>query len=93
MFAGSSSLPASTKADDTKSGDLARVGGDGQNASADAPSQSATPGTVTSQAPRQMAENRTALPRTASTTPAIVALGVLMLALAAGMRFWSIRLG
>jgi len=55
---------------------------------------SSTPGASTPvrQAPRQMAENRTALPRTASTAPAMVGIGVLMLLLAAAARFWSIRL-
>jgi len=140
---------SSSKADDTKSGDLVRLDANGQNtpvdgsnnassnsassnnaasnnangtsssttatsqrrandyAASSTTSQNATPGTVTSQtpgsstpgastpvrpAPRQMAQNRTALPRTASPVPAFAAIGVLMLALAAAARFWSIRL-
>jgi hypothetical protein len=42
--------------------------------------------------PRQMAQNRTALPQTASSRPGIAVLGMLALALACAMRAWSMRI-
>jgi len=52
-----------------------------------------TPGSSTpGSSPRQMAQNRTALPQTASSRPAVAMLGMLALALACAMRAWSTRI-
>ena len=54
-----------------------------------------TPGSSTpvDRTPRQMARNRTALPQTASSRPAIAVLGMLAVAFACATRIWSTKIG